>query len=44
MDEIAKRIGYKNGDSVKSKKNRILRRMMSMMKEEANLNDLPLVA
>lgn len=44
MDEIAKRIGYKNGDSVKSKKNRILRKMMSMMKEEANLNDLPLVA
>ncbi len=44
MDEIAKRIGYKNGDSVKTKKNRILRRMMSMMKEEANLNDLPLVA
>ena len=44
MDEIAKRIGYKNGNSVKTKKNRILRRMMSMMKEEANLNDLPLVA
>jgi RNA polymerase sigma factor (sigma-70 family) len=44
MDEIAKRIGYKNGDSVKSKKNRILRKMLSMMNEEADFKDLPLVA
>ena len=34
MEEIAKRIGFKNGNSVKSKKNRVLRKMMSMMKEE----------
>ncbi len=44
MDEIARRIGYKNSDSVKSKKNRILRKMMSMMNEEADFKDLPLVA
>ncbi len=44
MDEIAKRIGYKNGDSVKSKKNRILRKMLSMMNEESDFKDLPLVA
>ena len=44
MDEIAKRIGYKNGDSVKSKKNRILRKMLSMMNEEADFKYLPLVA
>ena len=44
MDEIARRIGYKNGDSVKSKKNRILRKMMSMMNEESDFKDLPLVA
>ncbi len=44
MDEIARRIGYKNGDSVKSKKNRILRKMLSMMNEEADFKDLPLVA
>ena len=28
MEEIARRIGYKNADSVKSKKNRVLRKMM----------------
>ena len=44
MDEIARRIGYKNGDSVKSKKNRVLRKMMNMMNEEADFKDLPLVA
>lgn len=44
MDEIAKRIGYKNGDSVKSKKNRVLRKMLSMMNEEADFKNLPLVA
>lgn len=31
MEEIAKRIGYKNGNSVKSKKNKVLRRMMKMV-------------
>ena len=47
MNEIAKRIGYKNGDSVKSKKNRVLRKMIKMvntMKEEADYENLPLVA
>ena len=44
MDEIAKRIGYKNGDSVKSKKSRVLRKMMKRMKEEADFKNLPLVA
>ena len=32
MEEIARRIGYKNGNSVKSKKNKVLRKMMEMMK------------
>ena len=31
MEEIAKRIGYRNGNSVKSKKNKVLRRMKKMM-------------
>ena len=31
MEEIARRIGYKNGNSVKSKKNKVLRRMMEMV-------------
>lgn len=45
MEEIAKRIGFKNGNSVKSKKNRVLRKMMNMMKEEgAEDLDLPSVA
>lgn len=45
MDEIARRIGYKNGDSVKSKKNKVLRKMMKMMSEErADKMNLPLVA
>ena len=44
MDEIAKRIGYRNGDSVKSKKSRVLKRMMKKIKEEADFKNLPLVA
>ena len=45
MEEIAKRIGYRNGNSVKSKKNKVLRRMMEMMKEErADFKDLPVAA
>ena len=44
MEEIAKRIGYKNGNSVKSKKNKVLRKMMEMMKEGADFKDLPTAA
>ena len=45
MEEIAKRIGYKNGNSVKSKKNRVLRKMLKMMNEEgAEENALPSAA
>ena len=36
MEEIAKRIGYRNGNSVKSKKNKVLRKMMEMMKKVAS--------
>ena len=45
MEEIAKRVGYRNGNSVKSKKNKVLRRMMEMMREEgADFIDLPTAA
>ena len=44
MEEIAKRIGYRNGNSVKSKKNKVLRRMMEMMREGADFKDLPAAA
>ena len=44
MEEIAKRIGYRNGNSVKSKKNKVLRRMMEMMREGADFKDLPVAA
>ena len=44
MEEIAKRVGYRNGNSVKSKKNRVLRRMMEMMQEGADFKDLPVAA
>ena len=44
MEEIAKRIGYRNGNSVKSKKNKVLKGMMKMMREEADFKDLPLAA
>ena len=36
MEEIAKRVGYKNGNSVKSKKNKVLRKMMEMMQKVAS--------
>ena len=36
MEEIAKRVGYRNGNSVKSKKNKVLRKMMEMMKKVAS--------
>ena len=44
MEEIAKRVGYRNGNSVKSKKNKVLRRMMEMMREGADFKDLPVAA
>ncbi len=44
MEEIAKRIGYRNGNSVKSKKNKVLRKMMEMMQEGADFKDLPTAA
>ena len=44
MEEIAKRVGYRNGNSVKSKKNKVLRRMMEMMKDGADFKDLPVAA
>ena len=45
MEEIARRVGYRNGNSVKSKKNKVLRKMMSMMNEvEADFRDSPLAA
>ena len=36
MEEIARRFGYRNGNSVKSKKNKVLRKMMEMMKKVAS--------
>ena len=46
LNDIAKRVGYKNGNTVKSKKDKVLKRMMKMMKEEvgADAPSLPLVA
>ena len=45
MEEIARRVGYKNRNSVKSKKNKVLRKMMEMMKEEeAGFSALPMAA
>ena len=44
MEEIARRVGYRNGNSVKSKKNKVLRRMMEMMKEGEDFKDLPVAA
>ena len=44
MEEIAKRIGYRNGNSVKSKKNKVLRKMMVMMRDGADFKDLPVAA
>ena len=43
MEEIAKRIGYKNGNSVKSKKKRVLMKIMEM-KDRADFKDLPVAA
>jgi len=43
MEEIAKRIGYKNGNNVKSKKKKVLMKIMEM-KERADFKDLPVAA
>ena len=46
MEEISRRVGYKNANSVKTKKNKILRKMYHMMKEkeEDESSDLPQAA
>ena len=44
MEEIARRIGYRNGNSVKSRKNKVLRKIMDMMAEGADFRDLPAAA
>ena len=44
MEEIAKKIGYRNGNSVKSKKNKVLKKMMEMMKEREDFSDLSIAA
>ena len=43
MDEIERRVGYKNGNSVKSKKKKILMKIMEM-REGADFKDLPVAA
>ena len=43
MEEIAKRIGYKNGNSVKSRKKKVLMKIMEI-KEGADFKDLPAAA
>ena len=43
MEEIAKRVGYKNGNSVKSKKKKVLMKIMEM-RDGADFKDLPLAA
>ena len=44
MEEIAKKVGYRNGNSVKSRKNRVLRKIMDIMQEGADFSDLPRAA
>ena len=43
MEEIAKKIGYKNGNSVKSKKKKVLMKIMEM-RDRADFKDLPVAA
>ncbi len=43
MEEIAKRVGYKNGNSVKSKKRKVLMKIMEM-RDGADFKNLPLAA
>ena len=44
MEEIARRIGYRNGNSVKSRKNKVIRKIMEMIEEGMDFKDLPLAA
>ena len=44
MEEIAKRVGYRNGNSVKSRKNKVLRKIMDLMADGADFSDLPYAA
>ena len=44
MEEIARRVGYRNGNSVKSRKNKVLRKIMDMMTEGVDFSDLPYAA
>ena len=44
MEEIAKKVGYRNGNSVKSRKNRVLRKIMDIMQEGADFSNLPKAA
>ena len=44
MEEIARRVGYRNGNSVKSKKNKVLRKMMEMMSENSDFKEIYMVA
>lgn len=36
LEDIAKKVGYKNANTVKSKKDKVLKRMLKMMKEKEN--------
>ena len=44
MEEIAKRVGYRNGNSVKSRKNKVIRKIMEMIEEGMDFKNLPLAA
>ena len=44
MEEIARRVGYRNGNSVKSRKNKVLRKIMDIMQDGADFSDLPYAA
>ena len=44
MEEIARRVGYRNGNSVKSRKNKVLRKIMEMMTVGVDFSDLPYAA
>ena len=44
MEEIARRVGYRTGNSVKSRKNKVLRKIKEMMQEGADFSDLPAAA
>ena len=44
MEEIARRVGYRNGNSVESRKNKVLRKIMDLMADGADFSDLPYAA